>query len=138
VEERGACTRLADGLFYSLVGQTSRCGEPHDEHVYCTMKEPTRPVLPAIRIRDVLDRDTRAASRELLKFGLTIVDDISGTLVDVVEEELFEHLGHAADCMDLHMTRVDTGWGPVYVFRDRSRVTLALAKKVVFAQRPKP
>lgn len=82
--------------------------------------------------------DSRAAARELLEVGFTVVDDIGATLVDIVEEELEEALGHARDEMDLEVTRVETRWGPVFVFRDRARVTLAAAKRFVFSQRPKP
>jgi hypothetical protein len=67
-----------------------------------------------------------------------VIDDISEGLIDVAEVELLDELGHAADGMDLQRSRVDTGWGPVFIFRDRARVTLPSAKKAVFAQRPKP
>jgi len=102
------------------------------------MKDRHATVAPAIRIRDVLDLDARAASRELVKFGLTVIDDISEMLVETADDELADELGHARDEMDIHIDRVDTGWGPVFVFRDRSRVTLASAKAAVFALRPKP
>jgi hypothetical protein len=101
------------------------------------MRDSRKPA-PPITIHDVHDLDAKAAGLELLTFGFTIIDDISGELVETAELELLEQLGHAADAMDLHIVRVDTGWGPVFIFRDRSRVTLAFAKKVVFAQRPKP
>lgn len=101
------------------------------------MKNSRKPVPPPT-IRDVLGFDARAASLELVAFGFTLIDDISEGLVETAELELHEELGQAADEMDLHWTRVDTGWGPIFIYRDRSRVTLAVAKKVVFAQRPKP
>jgi hypothetical protein len=50
-----------------------------------------------------------------------VIDDISEGLIDVAEVELLDELGHAADGMDLQRSRVDTGWGPVFIFRDRAR-----------------
>ena len=101
------------------------------------MKIPRKPVPPPT-IRDVVAFDANAAALEILAFGFTLVDDISERFVETTERELHDELGQAADEMDLHWTRVDTGWGPIFIYRDRSRVTLAQAKKFVFAQRPKP
>ncbi len=67
---------------------------------------------------------------------MTLLDDISGQLHDVCLEELMNELWHAADEMDVRVTRVETGFGPVFIFRDQRRVTLAEATKLVFAERP--
>jgi len=103
-----------------------------------TTKTSRKRAEPALTIREVHDFNAKVAAREVLKFGFTLVDDISGVLVDAVKDELFEELSHAADVMDIRTDRVETGWGPVFIFRDHSRVTLAVAKKFVFAQRSKP
>jgi hypothetical protein len=67
---------------------------------------------------------------------VTLVDDIAGQLCDICLDELMDALSHAADEMAIHCARVDTGFGPVFIFRDRARVTLAQAKKLVVAEYP--
>lgn len=88
-----------------------------------------------MRIHDVHDFDAKAASRDLLKFGLTAVDDFGGSLYDCAQDELLEELGHAGDEIDLATDRIETSWGPVFVFRDRARVSLAKARALVMAER---
>jgi hypothetical protein len=101
-------------------------------------KTPRKRAEPALTIREVHDFNAKVAAREVLEFGFTLIDDISEVLVDVTKDELMDELSHAADEMDIRTNRVETGWGPVFIFRDHSRVTLAVAKKFVFAQRSKP
>lgn len=100
-------------------------------------KTSRKPAEPALTIREVHDFNARVAAREVLEFGFTMVDDISEKLVDCVKDELFDELSQSADEMDIRTDRVETGWGPVFIFRDHSRVTLTVVKKFVFAQRSK-
>lgn len=93
---------------------------------------------PALRIPDIHDFDAEQAATELLAFGFTAVDDISGQLVECALEELDEALGLAGDSVDLVVDEVDTGWGPVFVFRDRGRVTRQKVRALVLKERPAP
>ncbi len=77
-----------------------------------------------MRIPEVRDFNGVRAGRELLKQGYTAVDDIGELLYKHAEAELFEALGHQADFMDIVTDRVDTDFGPVFVFRDAARVSL--------------
>ena len=88
-----------------------------------------------MKVYDVHDFNAKAASREFLKHGFIAVDDISGGLVDCAEDELLDALGFAADELDLGIEELSTSWGPVFVFWDRGRGTLAAAKAFVFTQR---
>lgn len=95
-----------------------------------------RAITPAVRIPDIHDFDPKQAAVELLAFGFTAVDDISGQLVDCAQEELDDALGFAADDIDLVVDKIDTTWGPVFVFRNRRRVTLKKVKALVQKERP--
>jgi hypothetical protein len=77
-----------------------------------------------MNIPEVRDFDGSFAARELLKQGFTAVDDIGEQLYKHAEAELFDALGHRADSMNIETDRVDTDWGPVFVFRDAGRVSL--------------
>ena len=88
------------------------------------------------RIQEVHDFDARRAAKELLKFGFTAVDDIGGLLIESAEDELLDELGLAVDALDFTRDEIDTSYGPVFVFRDTSQVTLEAAKKLVFSQYP--
>lgn len=90
---------------------------------------------PRLEIRLSQGFDAAAAAVEMLELGVTLVDDIAEQLYDICREEVMDELGHAADEMDVQVTRVATSFGPVFIFRDRRRVTLAEAKKLVFAER---
>lgn len=92
-------------------------------------------VPPRLQIRLSQGFDAAAAAGEMLEHGVTLVDDIAEQLYDVCRDEVIEELGHAADEMDVQVTRVTTSIGPVFIFRDRNRVPLAEAKRLVFASR---
>ncbi len=92
----------------------------------------------ALRIPDIHDFDAERAATELLLFGFTAVDDISGQLVDCAMEELDDALGLAGDSVDLVVDEIDTSWGPVFVFRDRGRVTRQKVRALVLKVRPAP
>jgi hypothetical protein len=53
-------------------------------------------------------------------------------------EELDDALGFAGDSIDLVVDEIDTRWGPVFVFRDRSRVTRRKVRALVLKERPIP
>ncbi len=89
-----------------------------------------------MQIHDVHSFDAELASRELLKVGFTVVDDISGELIECAKDELFDALGFAGDEIDLGINEVATSWGPVFVFWDRERTTLKAAKDFVAKNRP--
>ena len=89
-------------------------------------------------IPDVHDFYAARAAKELLTVGYTAVDDISGQLVDCAEAELFDALGFAGDGLELAIDEIDTSFGPVFVFRDRRRVSLETVKAFVFKHRPEP
>lgn len=97
-----------------------------------------RAITPALRIPDIQDFDPKLATAELLTFGFTAVDDISGQLVDCAHEELHDALGFAGDGIDLVVDEIDTSWGPVFVFRDRGRVTRQKVRALVLKVRPAP
>lgn len=91
---------------------------------------------PSIRIPEVHDFNATRASRELLKQGFTAVDDIGELLYKHAEEDLLDALGFQADFIELVTDRIDTDFGPVFVFRDSSRVALdAIAPEIQKARR---
>jgi len=89
-----------------------------------------------MRIPDIYDFDPEQAAQEVLTFGFTAVDDISEQLVESALDGLYEALGFAGDHLDLKTDRIDTSWGPVFVFRDRSRVPLRKVRAFVMKHRP--
>ena len=89
-----------------------------------------------MHIPDIHDFNPVRAAKELLTLGFTAFDDVSGQLVDCALEELHDALGFAADDLDIRVDEIDTSWGPIFVFRDRSRATLKTVRAAVFAQRP--
>jgi hypothetical protein len=92
--------------------------------------------IAAPKIQEVHEFNARKAAKELWTFGFTAVDDIGRTLVDCAEEELFDELGLVADAMDIKRTEIESFAGPVFVFRDRTRVTLKAAKEWVAKHYP--
>ena len=89
-----------------------------------------------MNIPDVRDFDAIAAMRELLADGYTAVDDIGGLLYQHAEEELLDALGFAADDIEIVTDRIDTSFGPVFVFRNPSRVTANQVAAEVRKYRP--
>ena len=51
-------------------------------------------------------------------------------------DESADELGIAGDDLDIVTDRIETTWGPVFVFRDRGRVMLKQVKKLVAEDRP--
>ena len=88
-----------------------------------------------MNIPEIHDFDARSAAKELLSYGVTAVDDIGELLYKDALEELFDELGFAGDELDVVADRIDTDLGPVFVFRDRRRVTLKKARMYVAKQR---
>jgi len=88
-----------------------------------------------MNIPDIHDFDSDRAAKEFLAVGFTAVDDVSGQLVDLAKEDMEDSLGFAADSMNITVVEIDTTWGPVFVFRDRSRVTLKTIRAFVLKHR---
>ena len=86
------------------------------------------------KIQEVHEFHARRAAIELIKFGFTAVDDIGRILIRSAAGELSEELGFVADAMDLKRDEIDTNLGPVFVFRDRRKMTLKAAKEWVMGQ----
>lgn len=84
-----------------------------------------------MKIRDAYRYDARAGSKELLRHGITIVDDIGESLWELCRDELLGELGFAADELELEVDRVETWKGPLFVFRDPARVSGAEARELV-------
>lgn len=70
----------------------------------------------------------------MLSDGVTAVDDIGGMLYEHALEELFDELGFAADNLDIVVDKIETSFGPVFVFRDRRRVTLKKRARMLVAK----
>lgn len=91
-----------------------------------------------MQIYSVHDFDAKSAARDFLREGIVAVDDVSANLYDLAREELFHQLGHATDAFDIKTQRVPTYVGPVFVFRDASRISAKQARMFVLAQFPDP
>ncbi len=89
-----------------------------------------------MKIHDVYGFNAQRAADELISVGFTAVDDISGKLIDCAQDELFDALGFAGDEMDVRVEEMRTSWGPVFVFWDGDKESLAAARKFVRANRP--
>lgn len=89
-------------------------------------------------VHDVHAFDARRAAAEFMRHGFTAVDDVTGGLIDCANDELIDALGLAVDEFALTQARIETSWGPIFVFWDRSRgpKVLAAAKAFVATQRP--
>jgi len=75
---------------------------------------------PEMRIHVTPGVDARAAAKDLIATGMVAVDDIGGSLYDLVFEEILEEIGHAADDLDI---REATFWGcrsSIEVWRTRA------------------
>jgi len=88
-----------------------------------------------MNITEIHDFNARSAAKELLSEGATAVDDIGEGLYQNALAELFDELGFAGDDLDIVTSRIDTDWGPVFVFRDRRRMTLKSARMLVAKHR---
>lgn len=88
-----------------------------------------------MNIPEIHDFKARSAAKELLSDGITAVDDIGEMLYEHALEELFDELGFAGDGLDIVVDKIETDLGPVFVFRDRRRVTLKKARMLVAKQR---
>lgn len=86
-------------------------------------------------IPEVRDFKATRACRELIKQGYTAVDDIGGTLYKLAEDELLDALGISVDAMDFVVDEVETDLGPVFVFRDASRISLEAVEARIQAAR---
>ena len=88
-----------------------------------------------MKIPDVRDFRATRASRELIKQGFTAVDDIGEALYQHAEDELLDALGLNVDGMDFVTDRIETDLGPVFVFRDASRISLEAVEARIQAAR---
>jgi hypothetical protein len=80
--------------------------------------------------------DARAAARDFRKSGAVAIDDIGENLYDVIRDEIFEELGHAADFCDIRTDRIVLSSGPVFVFRDAATWSAAEARRAVLSAFP--
>lgn len=70
-----------------------------------------------IKIHSAMRADAEALARELMKKGTVVLDDIGGSLFDVVFDEIYDALGEWLDYRDVVEEKYDTPIGPAYVLR---------------------
>lgn len=89
----------------------------------------------SVRIHVVPGVDARAAARDLLRAGVVGIDDIGEGTHEMIRDEILDHLGHAGDELDLRTQRIDTPFGPVFVYRDAAVWSEQAVRQAVLASR---
>ncbi|MBK9386101.1 MAG: hypothetical protein IPN34_14915 [Planctomycetes bacterium] len=87
-------------------------------------------------IYDAGDFPAKRAAKELLKYKYVVIDDITEGLVDVVRDELRDALPMRHDDISLETLRLDTGFGPVFIYSDEDYDVVDQAIEFVKMHRP--